>query len=301
MKDWDWKRVRHVTLSFDPGEFKNGREAWEHANDHKSIAGLVRNIERGKKVWDKEKKKWVVLYPPLKVRDWKWFLEWHQNDFPHYHLFLEMEDEGKAGMIGEDRIHHYWRKGRWINEDYIKSEEHWKNQTGYFEKTGYFAKDKEHQGRLPDWAMDVPGLKIRRGGSKAHKREEWGADLAEEKTEGKEKQLPGGLMIDGDTGEVRELPGSEKVKTYRGRLEACGECTRIRVYGKNCYAEGVFNVPYSDLKKVVPGVYKEGQGYEFEMSEKLLADLFDLVRSVQVLRGGFSDVMKHFRFTELRR
>jgi len=70
---------------------------------------------------------------------------------------------------------------------------------------------------------------------------------------------------------------------------------------KNSYIEGIFYVPYRDLLKVVGGEYVPGQGQCFFLSEKLLRDLFELVRSVQIKRGGFAEVLNHFRRTELRR
>jgi hypothetical protein len=286
LRSFNWKRTRTVVLPVDRKVFVNGRGAWEWVTRKKAIHGFVRNIQRGNK---------AMGFKPLKVRRWKWFLEWHKDGFPHWHLFLEMEDEGKAGMISNARIRHYWRLARWIHEDPIKSEQHWKHQTGYFQKAGYFEKGEGYQGRLPAWALDVPGLKIRRSCSSVERTDE----PAVPRVESKPRSL-GGVAVDPDTGEVHELPGNEKLVTYRVRLESCGQCTRVRVYGKNSYVEGVFCVPYSDLKKVVPGVYKEGQGYEFEMTEKLLSDLFEMVRSVQVKRGGLDEVLKHFRRTELR-
>ncbi len=81
-------------------------------------------------------------------------MEWYDNGFPHWHLFIETEEAGKAGRIGHEVIKRYWPHGIYIWESYIKSEEHWKELTGYFDKGGYFEKGKGNQGKLPAWASD---------------------------------------------------------------------------------------------------------------------------------------------------
>ena len=98
LKTFDWRRTRQIVVTVDPSRFSSAQEAYEHVSNNRLIAGLIRNIERGKKLKNKDgswayiksgyvmedgKRKWQPGTEPLKISGWCWFLEWHKNGFPH--------------------------------------------------------------------------------------------------------------------------------------------------------------------------------------------------------------------------
>lgn len=176
LQSFKWKNTREIVATVNPKNFVSGEAAYNYVTKNKLIPGLIRNIERGKKIKNKESGKWETLYEPLKVTRWQWFLEWHSNGYPHWHIFLEMENEGFRGQIGVERIRHYWKiKVGEIYESWIKDLEHFRHLTSYFKGHGYFElkgdhkKLKNHQMTLPDWAKNSYGAfkNIRRSGRKA--------------------------------------------------------------------------------------------------------------------------------------
>lgn len=152
----DWRHVRHLILSVDPSLYRDGEEAYEDITHRRGIGNLIKDLERTDRI---------------KIRDYAGSIEWHENGFPHWHVFVETEGEGKAGMIGHGNIKRRWPFGIYVNEDYIKSEEHWNNLTGYFNSHGYFEKGKGCQGILPDWAKDSEKRIKRWFGKKGENRE----------------------------------------------------------------------------------------------------------------------------------
>ena len=160
-------------------------------------------------------------------------------------------------------LRYYWPKAKWVRESYFQSEAHWRNQTGYFQKNGYFHKNKRHQTRLPGWAMEKPGIKIRRAG---------GSSLEEksvfEKVEGYFKRVSP-MVVDTRTGEIVKMKGSKKnqdEKTYLERLEACGKKTWMKLVTKKETIKGVFKIPYKKIREEFEGVYEEGLGYVFRVT-----------------------------------
>lgn len=142
----DWSNVRHVVVTVDREIFDDGQSAYEYISDKKSIAGLMRNLERDL---------------GRVVNDWLWVIEFHKDGFPHWHILID----SPGGMIGGDWIRKHWTFGKYVRESYIKSERHWGKIFGYFGKHGYFGEEKGAQGVLPSWALEYD-KKIRRYGAK---------------------------------------------------------------------------------------------------------------------------------------
>lgn len=278
LRGFDWQKTRQIVLTVNPLHFKDGQEAYEHITSKKLIHNLIRNIERGKKVQNPKTLKWDYLYKPIKIYQYKWFLEWYENGFPHLHLFVETEFKGRAGMIGGDRIRHYWNIAKMIYEKPVMSKAHWKRLTGYFNKNGYFSKGKKHQIKLPSWAIDVPGLKIRRCGSKVVKK----------KDEKPKYKLPyplikdNGCIIDKTTGEIKHISSRKPSKptTYRARFKKCGSKTRIKLINSNTYIFGQFDIPYSEIRKLPLGTFEKGVGYCFSLPESDVLALLDKLDNV---------------------
>ncbi len=208
-KEFRWRHTREIILTVDPKKFNSGEDAYKYVFENKLIPRLIRNIQRGKKVAQPafnylllnvsienplliylmldqnlfhlpgQKLEWIQLYEPLRVERWQWFMEFHSNGFPHWHLFLDVQHQGFYGQIGKDRINHYWTIGS-IREDYIKSIDHFRNLTSYFRGHGYFehkGKDlkKGHQMDLPEWGRKRYGAfkNIRRSAHKTGHRYDW--------------------------------------------------------------------------------------------------------------------------------
>jgi len=254
MRTFDWKRTREITLTIDPGQFKDGKEAYDYVRKNKLIPRLMRNIQRGKKI--RTGKYWVYEYSPVVIIKWLTFCEWHKNGFPHWHIIVETAKCGRFSMIGQDMIHHYWPVAKIIHEDFIKSSKHWDKKVGYFGKHGYFQDDKEHQTRLPEWALDIPGLRLRRSSQSNSKIQHSMADSLSIE-DGKKD-----LILDPATGELMK---PEDI-TYKHRFKSCGRCTFLTVYMKDREVDGLFNIPYREVRKNHPGQYREGTGYMFFMS-----------------------------------
>ncbi|MBA7642765.1 hypothetical protein ES703_50474 [subsurface metagenome] len=265
LREFDPSRTREIVLTLPRNKFKDGKEAYDHVREHKLIPNLIRSIERG--THKKVGKDWVWKYPPVKIDKYMTFLEWHADGWPHYHVMVETEKVGAAGMIGQDRIHHYWLPKCWIKEKPIESRKHWERKVGYLQKHGYFQEDKEHQTRLPEWAMDFPGLKIRRS-SHSRRPEESGEGVHKEDQDDYK-----GWIIDPSTGEML----SPEIVTYRQRFEFCGKSTFLNLYMRGKQVTGLFNLPYHQVRKEYPGQYRAGTGYVFRVSaqkaDKLLSKM----------------------------
>jgi len=269
---FDWKRTRHIVLTTDRTKFSEGRGAWDYVNTHRKIAGLIRNFKRAY---------------GIKISKWKWFLEWHEDGFPHWHLFIEVEKKGRAGMIGGERIRHYWGLG-WAYESFIDGEKHWDFITGYFQRHGYFkSKDKSHQVELPKWAVEDEKLRIRRSGSNAKKRQppcERIRDLMRAN-----KLYDQIEIIDLQTGEItkeKRKKRKRRPRTYKAMFESCGLTTRIKLMTDHTTMIFKTDIPYKEIREKIPGQYKEGVGYSFNVSAKLFNYLFDKVINVPYFKNA---------------
>jgi len=261
LAEFDYSRTRHLMLSTDPSLPMNQREMYEYFKEHRVVSGLIRNLERGKK--KKVGPTWVWEYKPINITNYRWYLEWYISGYFHVHLFIEVAKMGYQGMIGQERIHHYWKLGQYIREGPIKDKRHWFNLMGDFQKAGYFQQDKNHQSRLPDWALDIPGYKIRRSSGKRKPASDWRDPWDEYCRKASQEK------IDLATGEVLanfKFPRGKSNKTYRERHEGCGQKTYIKMSTDHSVIEGVFNVPWKDIIRAHDGSFHKGLGYVFHSS-----------------------------------
>ena len=284
--------------------YRDGEEAYDDITQRRGIGNLVKNFGRTDKV---------------RIVDYAGCVEWYENGFPHWHIFIETEEEGRAGMIGHGRIKERWPFGIYVNEDYIKSERHWKNLTGYFNSHGYFEKGKGYQGVLPEWAKDSV-RRIRRwfGKKKEGNGKKRSSRLRLKKSSGLGEGLSKGAKCEkcsfktecesfGDGRGCRM--GSKAVllemvdealndayvkrrKTYRMKLSACGAKSLIKIEtldmtsGELSYGGSkVYDVPYDILKKLYPWEYVEGVGLTLSLDEK---DFRSFLSAIEVLDGGKS-------------
>ena len=63
VSNWDWRYVRHITLTVDPKLYENPEKALKIINGKHHKANLVRNLERT---------------IGINVIDWQWVIEWHR-------------------------------------------------------------------------------------------------------------------------------------------------------------------------------------------------------------------------------
>jgi len=242
MENMNWRAVRFITLTIDREKFENGQEAYETVKELKGIATMIKNLIRVQK---------------LEIKNWLWWIEWHQDGYPHWHLLVETK-EGRNGMIGGDLLRQYWGFGA-VNESFIHNQGHWWSMTGYYNKHGYFDKnktaDKDSQSNLPEWALEYPKSIRRFGAMRQKKAELYGLDMSE--------------MV--------EIKYSEKVRE-RIESEPCEECKQRSVYdvilrrcglevlvAVSCECVGLpmlrIKVPYDQFKKDNPDFeYVKGLG-----------------------------------------
>ncbi len=203
-----------MILTIDRKQFKDGKEAYLLVKEKKLIAGFVRNLKRT---------------GGIGVIDWLWVMEFHEDGFSHWHVFIEVGKEGKSGMIGGALIRKYWKIGSYLIESYVKNEFHWKNLVGYFGDHGYFSDGKGYQGVLPEWAKKEFGMKIRRSGS---------------------------MLIEGcheggnEMGEQKEFSLKEKrpMREYEVILANCGSTSMIEISNEVCGIGRVVEIPYVKLR-----------------------------------------------------
>jgi len=268
LKDFDWRRTRHITGTVNPKLYKNGKEAHRDITKRRLIPNFIRNLQRGSKFYNKKTGQWKWKYKPIKITKYKWFLEWHDNGYPHYHILIEVEGAGKAGMIGQTVIHYYWlgvnkEADSRIHEGYFRSKRGFKEFTGYFKKHGYLEKNKAKQGRLPPWALNEK-RKIRRSGSNI-KKEKSTFEKVDQYFKDKDKCD----IIDIRTGEIIR-PGrrgpKKKKRTYQAILDNCGQRTRVRIFSEKTYIEGIVKIPYKKFREKLPGTFEEHRGYCFNLN-----------------------------------
>lgn len=147
IEKFDYRKTRHVILTVDRNKFDDYLDALQTITYKKSLSAFVRKLRKGKKI--KVGDHWEWLYPPIKIKQAMAYLEFYSDGFPHWHLLIKVEGEGKAGMIGGENLHRAWKHGI-VKETYFRNLDHWKNIAGYFADKGYFEKGKEYQTELPE-------------------------------------------------------------------------------------------------------------------------------------------------------
>jgi hypothetical protein len=238
----DWKRTRMVTLTLNPAGWVDGEDAYNWYKNTKPIGHFIENLGRA----------------GITVTDWTCNMEWHDNGYPHWHLLIEVDKPGKAGMIGQELLHKLWSHGdnsNRIHEYFFSSEERFKKFTGYFSKSGYLHKDKQHQIKLPSWTEtpEWAGVKINRFSSMRGAR--------------------------GKNQESKPAPAPEPMKrprkklTYATKHGRCGNAVDIWEVDVDQYGDskgysrtyiGKFTVPYETVINSLRGEFVEGYGYSFE-------------------------------------
>ena len=264
----NYSATRQVILTIDRKKFKDGQQCYEALKEAGAVHQFIHNLERTSKI---------------KIKDWVWVLEWHKGGFPHWHVFIETKT-GKQGQIGNEILLKHWKYGM-VRESYIKTQKHWDRFTKYFAENGYFnprhdksSKDKSHQLKLPEWALNV-SYRIRKTGSKAGMKKKKETELKEQQGQDQEKKKP-----------VRKR---ESGKAYKNVIESCGKMTScyIRRNGDSMFYEyfndlyidlnplkekhtsynTILNIPYKEFLQKA-GSYVEGLGYVVTTS---LKDFFD--------------------------
>jgi len=241
-------------VSVDRGRFHNeGQLAYRYIVLKRGIGNLLKNLERTEGVL---------------IVDWIAFIEWYKDGFPHWHIFVELETEGKAGMIGRESIKRHWPFGMYIREEYVKDEDHWKNITGYFDKAGYFEKGEGYQGKLPGWALDYHG-KIRRWEAKRDR-----------KASSRMRQVERSEVKPYKSMEVKASDWHMQT-SYRVALEQCGQRCLMQVRGEHYRDEIMIDVPYREMKDHWQWEFKEGEGLVMEVAIKDMDVVYDEVEKRQ--------------------
>jgi hypothetical protein len=117
IQKFDYSKTRHVILTTDRNKFENGLNALRIITDQKSLSAFIRKLRNGKKI--KVGYHWEWLYQPIKIKQALAVLEFYSDGFPHWHLLIEVESEGKSGMIRGKNLHRSWAHG--IVKDYLLS------------------------------------------------------------------------------------------------------------------------------------------------------------------------------------
>jgi hypothetical protein len=176
-------------------------------------------------------------------------MEFHKDGYPHWHLFVEVKDEGKGGMIGGNLLRRYWKGGDYVIETYIRNKSHWDELVGYFDKKGYFEKGKGYQGILPEWARNRFG-RIRR----------FGAMVLDGCSDNKNME---GQKMENGNGDKREI------RPYCVILDQCGKNVFVEVIGEG-FGEGIkVELDYNVVRKkleALGGSYIETVGFVAEMN-----------------------------------
>ena len=247
----EWQRVRTLTLTIDPSQWSSGQEAFEHIRDHKALSQMIKNLKRG---------------DGYRITDYLWVLEWHTNGFPHWHVFIEVEKKGKAGMIDFKHTDARWAYGA-SHDGYIHNQEHWERYLSYVEKKGYFGKgEKESQLELPEWALEVE-YRIRKWSASQTKGKTENGKENDEDIDEKGKDRVGvpdvGLSVHNEC----TIESKGRGRTYRDRLSRCGRytlcCIRRNHWQKAIYKR--YAIPYQSFKEL-GGEWEPGTGWVIQMS-----------------------------------
>lgn len=277
LQQFNHKQTRHIILTADPGKYESGQDAYNDVKVNRRISELVRALRDGKK--KKVGKKWVWERKPITITNWRVYQEWHRSGFPHWHLLIEVAGIGWRTKIGGDVLRSLWTPGTWVKETYFASHQHWLNVLGDLRKNGYFGKKKNHQATLPEWALDIPGLVIHRSSGKrnlngdgSNRRRPDNNELLEE-------------SIDLATGEILfASPGGgvHHGRSYREKFAHCGKTIWAKITSKTEMIEGIFKIPFNDIRARHKGSYVERFGYVFRVSMEEIREF--ITRREKIIR-----------------
>ena len=234
-----WDSVRHVIITCDPKKFPAGpRAAYEQLRAWGAVSSFIRNLTR---------------FYGINVLSYRWVMEWHKTELPHYHVFIDVGVSGSRGMIGNKKLLAAWPFGR-VQERRVYSSDHWERFTGYFGQMGYFKGDKKgHQAELPSWARDVD-YQIRKTGGSINKSSE---------------SFP-------DDSEPRKYKPRDERRPYSQILSSCGQSTILQITRAHC--NSVFTkiaIPFDVVKKYPSTIFEAGKGYVFQCKHDYFPIYFD--------------------------
>ena len=266
LRGFDRTRTRQVVLTVDRRKFPDGSEsAYNYVSEKKIISEFIKSLKR----------QGVV------IRKHKWFLEWHGDGFPHWHVFIEVDQQGVAGKIGNARIRKAWVLGG-VREIYYATVLHWERLVGYFMKTGYLEKSKQHQTKLPEWGMKSKKRIRRHGGSVKENEISEIVDRVEKVEKGKLEWFPEWVESDKKADMITRKMFAKPVeceskadevdnRTNEQIINSCGMKTEVMLLIKGDNREnavfmkvGLCGMPYSDFK-TLDGEYLPTLGYRVRM------------------------------------
>lgn len=324
---FDWESTRQVVLTVNPDLFQSPSESLQYIRDHHSVGEFIRRLRRGVKI--KSGSRWVWKYQPINIIRWAWFMEFHSNGFPHFHVFIQTDCKGRAGMLGGEFLRDSWKLALWVKETYFKSEDHFKNLTGYYADKGYFEKGKEYQGRLPDEIMDKFQRRIKRMNTSERKRQIKQEDepvMDGDEMNALNEEIPNplelanyvlcesyfeemaGLKVDKkkldevmnsieQTIEDCEKPEEIQAVNYRVMIERCGKRTYIELDLREYRLSAVCDLNYYEWKKKVGGLYCNKRGYVCKLKRSEIVELLQSVSKVIAL-NKYLDVHECIRLRE---
>lgn len=268
----DWRYVRTVTLTIDPKLYPDPQQAYLQISKVRAIPSLIHDLKRTHNIL---------------IRDWWCVQEWHRSGHAHWHLYLEVGRQGRAGQIGGDLLRRYWPYGA-VREEWIRDQKHWDSLTGYFEKSGYLQKDKAHQSILPEWAKDYP-KRIKKISSKRiscpwpkpdrrfNKEKQAVKDMLQEEANRAEIEkysliFPPEEIEEGAPEYDIEAYPLPKKHSYRLILAKCGGKTKYSLQNDDgTYETGYIKREFSKVifeLKNMGGQYISGYGYVIDVTEE---------------------------------
>lgn len=263
INQFDHARTRHVILTSDRDKFTDNIDALRTITEKKALSAFLRKLEKGKKV--KKGNAWVWLYPSIKISKVFAVLEFYEDGFPHWHLLIEVEAIGKAGMIGGETLHWAWKYGI-VRETYFRNQNHWNNIAGYFADKGYFEKGKEFQTVLPENIKENYKRRIRRITFYNHRMDSQKGVVHEEEhldiTEQEAYEECSKYFKD----KKKDKENEKTFIGYKAVLAKCGAKTFFKVSAYGIIFEMILPVPFQEMKELIKPEYQPGQGYLCNLS-----------------------------------
>lgn len=201
----NWRAVRHVVLTLDRSKFQSPSEGLIYLK--KSSAYFIQYLKRN----------------GFKVKRYVRVLEWHKDGYPHLHLLIE---SNRIGMIGGDVIRKFYKLGQ-VNESYFKNKQHFESMINYAGKTGYISKEKNHQSRLPEWALKENVGTIRRYEYSLERNLDKNQEDSESLDNTEKEELTHVLKI--NYKEKREIERNN----YEVVIKNCGKLLHVSIYDVN--------------------------------------------------------------------
>lgn len=246
MVPMDWERVRCLEITVDRKKFKNPREAVKALQ--KEVGYLIDELR----------------IQGIKIGRWVRFLEWHEDGFPHYHVYAEVEKSGRQGMIGYALLQSLWKHGL-VREKQVESEAHWKNLLGYAGKTGYLHKAKRHQVVYPEWLLDSSD-RLRRVSSNITKGV---ASITIAQADKILDKLAAECKVRVPISREERGKGSNRGKTNRQLVAECGSTIKVSYAStmSNIIHRGTANLSFREWR-ASGAKYIEGLGWCREMTRE---------------------------------